>query len=231
MEEAPGDIFDINRVLRRTLLLRDAGELGDGREWLHLLGLSRLAWAVALTAIQRGIQKSCGGVFTLSFDNSTPLLWSGKYQRYAVPPELTSDISSWQLSNRPFPVGFGAATLRAKEPFPAGSPLSKRLTLGDINPKTDPYVAQTVGAFGQHAISNHNLYVFLRAFIDANQLVFGEHPVPQQIADLVGIIGELFTTERWMDLLVGQRSRLGTRGRRPPAAPNGDTSRKQERRM
>jgi hypothetical protein len=196
-----GRNFDIVRVLRRVLLLRDHGMLGAGRNWLHILGLSKLVWAVALTAIQRGIQKHCGVPFVVSFDSATPFLWAGKYQTYALPPKLTADFDTWKMSSRPFPVGFAAVTSRASEPFPEGSPLSTRLTLGDVNTKTSPYAAQTLSNFALHALSNHNLYVFLRAIINANHTVFSGKEAPEQILAMTGAISKLFACEGWADRL------------------------------
>jgi hypothetical protein len=196
-----GRRFDINRVLRRILLLRDERMLGDGRHWLHVLGLSQITWAVALTAMQRGIQRSCGTPFTIAFDTSSPLLWAGKIQRYALPPNLTSGASTWRISLVPFPVGFAAANSRAHEQFPSGSPLSSRLKLGDVNPNKSPYCAQTLSPFGQTALCNHNLYILLRATIDANDIAFRRKAAPQEIADMVGEIDDLFTCEGWADRL------------------------------
>ncbi len=221
----------LGRVLRRLLIMRDEGRLGGRRQWLHILGNSLLSWGIALTAIQRAIQANTGGPFTASFDSSTPFLWAGKYQTYPIPPKLTRDVSTWTFSSAPFPVGYAAARAHRSRPIPPGSPLSERLTLGDLNTKTSAFAAQTFGSFGTAALGNHNLYVFLRAFIRANKLVFGGGPVPQEIADMVGVIGDLFTAERWMDLLLGKRSRLDARGRRPAAVLNGDARRKQEGRM
>ena len=205
----------LHRVLRRLLIMRDQGMLGGRRQWLHILGNSVLSWGIALTAIQRAVQATTGGPFTASFDSSTPFLWAGEYQTHPIPPKLTCDVSTWTFSSAPFPVGYAAATVHRRRPIPPGSPLSSRLKLGDLNTKTSPYAAQTLGPFGRAALGNHNLYVFLRAFINANRLVFGEGIMPQEIADMVGIVGDLFTTERWMDLLSTRASRLKVRTRRP----------------
>jgi hypothetical protein len=198
----------IDRLLKRILLLRDDEMLCGRKEWLHILGVSQLKWAVALTAIQRGIQKSTGTKFTVSFDASTPLLMGARYQRYAVPPQLTQDITSWRIPAEDFPVGHAAATINANEPFPEGSPISSLLTIGDMNPKKSAYAANTFGKFSPYVLANHNLYVYLRAFIDANDAAFNGGAVPQPIADLVGLVEELFATERWQTLLASNATRL-----------------------
>jgi hypothetical protein len=188
-------------MLKRLLLMRDERMLEGRKQWLHILGLSQLTWAVALTAIQRAIQQTAGKAFTVSFDSSTPFLWAGKYQTYPVPPLLTKDIRTWRFTNKPIPLGYAAATKNAHKPIPTGSPLSRLLSLGDINPEKSPYAARTISDFGSHAFGNHNAYVFIRSFIDANKAVFRRNEAPQSIADMVGSIEEVFITERWSTFL------------------------------
>ena len=195
-------------ILKRLLLMRDERMLEGGKQWLHILGLSQLTWAVALTAIQRGIQHSGGNGFTVSFDSSTPLLWAGKYETYPLPPRLTKDIRSWRFTSRPIPVGYSAATTNAHMRLPAGSPLSALLTLGDINPEKSPYAGRTISDFGSQAFRNHNAYVFIRAFIDANHSAFEREDAPQCIADMVGLIGELFAIETWSTFLDREGEKL-----------------------
>jgi hypothetical protein len=198
------------RVLKRLLLLRDDGMLGGRRKWLHLLGCSQLIWSVALTAAQRSIQVNTSSEFTISFDTSTPFLWAGKFQQYPKPPQLTKDIRTWRFSNLKFPVGYAAATTNAKKPFPVGSSLSDLLTLGDMNPNKSKYAAQTFGTFSAHALANHNVYVYLRAIIDANKKVFTDKVAPQAIADMIGLIDELFSCEKWNSLLKRKEAKLET---------------------
>ncbi len=195
-------------TLKRILIMRDDGMLEGRKQWLHILGVSQLIWAVALTAIQRAVQQSAGPGFTVSYDSSTPFLWAGKYQTYPVPPRLTKDIRTWHFASKPFPVGYAAATRNAAKSIPAGSPLSGLLTLGDINPDKSPYAARTISEFGSHALGNHNAYVFIRAFIDANDAVFRRREAPQAIADMVGAIGEAFVTESWSTFLAREQTTI-----------------------
>ncbi|MDQ2082965.1 hypothetical protein RA307_22500 [Xanthobacteraceae bacterium Astr-EGSB] len=189
------------RLLRRMLLLRDDGMLGNSKQWFHILGLSQLIWSVILTAIQRGVQKSTNSPFTISFDSCTPFFWAGKTQKYAKPPTLTTDIKSWAISQAPFPVGHTAATYHAAKAFPAGSPISSRLNIGNMNPRKSPYDHQTFDRFSRNTLGNHNAYVWLRAIIDANHVAFRGGPIPQVIADVIGLVGNLFAAEHWATLL------------------------------
>jgi hypothetical protein len=78
-----------------------------------------------------------------------------------------------------------------------------------MNPKTSPYARNTFGPNSGHLLGNHNTYVVLRAFIDANRVAFDGGTVPQSIADMVGLIGQLFTSEHWSGLLDGEGWKLG----------------------
>ena len=92
-----------DRILKRILLLRDDGMLGGRRQLLHILGISQLVWAVALTAVQRGIQASTGSPFTVSFDSSTPFLWAGKYQNYPKISAINERHSNVAIYERAIP--------------------------------------------------------------------------------------------------------------------------------
>jgi hypothetical protein len=206
--------LNLQRLLKRMLLLRDEGMLGGRKGRFHILGISQIKWAVVLTAIQRAVQKCTGSQFTVTFDTATPVLSAGRFQRHVKPPNLTRDLKSWKFTYAAFPVGLAAATKNADQPFPAGSPLSRLLTIGDMNPKTSPYAAQTFDQFGYVALANHNTYVLLRAFIDANKAVCHGRTVPQPIADMVGTIGQLFASERWSSLLKSSGALIAALGMR-----------------
>lgn len=194
------DADGLPRVMGRLLRLRDDGMLGGRRQWFHLLGLSTPPWSVVLTAIQRAVQENTGSPFTISFDSATPFRWAGGFQKYAQPPELTRQLKTWRISSPPFPVGYAAAHENAGQPFPAGSPISKLLTIGDMNPRQSPTARKTFDTFSDHALGNHNCYVFLRAFLDANKL-HDQGKSPQEIADATGAIAELFEAEDWASKL------------------------------
>lgn len=201
-----GNVLDLRRLLKRLLLLRDDGMLISKKRRVHILGVSQLKWAVVLTAIQRSIQRTSGPEFAVSFDTSTPFVAAARYQKFAVPPVLTADIDTWAIQLREFPNGYGAAVVDADEPFPPGSPLSDLLTLGDMNPVKDPYAARTFDRFSDDILANHNCYVTLSAIIDANKAALGRGPLPQALADLIGLIEELFKSETWLGLLQGRES-------------------------
>jgi hypothetical protein len=200
--------------VKRILLLRDENMLGAGREWLHILGQSRISWAVLLTAVQRSIRKTVSDRFNISFDSSSTSLWAGKYDMYADFPKLGENLIDWTIPRREFPNGHYAANHMTNDPFPAGSPLSSRFTVGDLNPVKGP-MKPTFGKLSKLLIANHNTYVFIRGFIDANKAAFNGGAVPQEIADAVGVIADLFKTESWAGTLSDKGSILQRATRRP----------------
>jgi hypothetical protein len=62
---------------------------------------------------------------------------------------------------------------------------------------------------GVRSATNHNLFAFLRGFIDANERTFRDNAAPQAIADMAGMIEELFMSESWRDMLDVHSGRHG----------------------
>lgn len=74
---------DVHLLLKRLVMLRYDGLLEQGlHDWMHLLGISRLEWAILLTAIQRSVRKHWNPDFTLSFDCASPFLAAATGQIY-----------------------------------------------------------------------------------------------------------------------------------------------------
>ena len=79
-----------------------------------------------------------------------------------------------------------------------------------MNPDKSPFSAQTFGRFSTPALGNHNVYVFIQSFIEANKKTFQEKAVPQVIADMVGDIAELFECENWQSALEKKGAEVGS---------------------
>jgi hypothetical protein len=74
---------DIHLMLRRLVEMKFDGLLEQGKQdWLHVLGTSKLEYAVLLTAIQRSIRKHVNPEFTISFDCASPFLATANGQIY-----------------------------------------------------------------------------------------------------------------------------------------------------
>lgn len=199
----------IYRVLRRILLLRDAGLLASPRDWIHVLGVSQMTWAVFLTAIQEGIRKNCNEDFTVSFDSASPFLLGGRFQQYAIPPQISSNIDDWIIRSTLLPMGYHIANEPEPLPFPADSPIAGKLTLQDLNPRDDAFEPKTTDSISDEVLVNHNVYVYLKAFLRANEAVFnGVGEAPANLIDAANFIRRLFSMKEWESELDARKDSL-----------------------
>lgn len=192
----------IYRVLRRLLILRDEGLLNAPREWCHVLGVSQVTWAVFLTAVQRGIRKHVNEDFTVSFDSASPYMIAGRFQQYAVKPKLSKQVEDWIIRAEKLPTGRGIANQSQPEPLPQYSPIASLFSLQDLNPNKDDYAKKTTDAMADEVLYNHNVYVYVSTFIEANELVFNDPSnAPEDIVRSADIIEKLFEVDDWQSLL------------------------------
>lgn len=199
----------IYRVLRRLLLLRDAGLLASPRDWIHVLGVSTMTWAVYFSAIQRGIRSNVNENMTVSFDSASPYITAGRYQQYAVAPNISEDIGDWVLRTQKLPMGYAVANSAEPMPFPEFSPLAAKLTLNGFNPRDGDFASKTTDDLSDELLCNHNVYVYLKAFIGANEAVFtGRGEAPPQLIEAAKFIERLFSLKDWESELDARKESL-----------------------
>lgn len=74
---------DVELMLTRLVEIRYDGLMQQGKQdWLHVLGTSKLEFALLLTDIQRAIRKHVNPDFTISFDCASPFLATANGQIY-----------------------------------------------------------------------------------------------------------------------------------------------------
>lgn len=74
---------DVELMLKRLTEIRFDGLMAQGKQdWLHVLGTSKLEFALLLTDIQRAIRKNVNPDFTISFDCASPFLATANGQIY-----------------------------------------------------------------------------------------------------------------------------------------------------
>ena len=74
---------DVELMLKRLTQIRFDGLMQQGQQdWLHVLGTSKLEFALLLTDIQRAIRKNVNPDFTISFDCASPFLATANGQIY-----------------------------------------------------------------------------------------------------------------------------------------------------
>ena len=98
---------DVELMLKRLTEIRFDGLMSQGKQdWLHVLGTSKLEFALLLTDIQRAIRKHVNPDFTVSFDCASPFLATANGQIYyqsrvgknpnSVSASLNTDLFDFQ---------------------------------------------------------------------------------------------------------------------------------------
>lgn len=198
----------LTRVLRRVLILRDDGEFDDGQDFLHVLGVSQTNWSIALTEIQRGVQRSANSKFQLTYDSSTPFLNANTYKNYFKPSAYDCHIGSWLRVIEGFPTSQASVKDRLDEPFCEGSPLSGVLRLRDVCVEFEPFQASVLTEFGGHALANHNVFMMIDGFNRASSLANDIGKAPAEFLDMIDIIQRAFVSEEWESILNSNRQFL-----------------------
>lgn len=190
-------------MLKSTLAIRDQGGF-EKTSWMHVLGTNQAVWGVLLTAVQRGIRASGNIQFVVSYDSASPFQAGAKYQQVIRAPLFTRDASTWTFKATDAPVS--PVYAGSKLHFPYASPLGEVLELGQLNVRGGEFEGVPVDAVGNAMLTNHNLYIYIRSLLEANELAFmnkseADKAVPQSLLDVCDLIGDLFATKRWQPKL------------------------------
>ena len=90
---------DLKIMLELVVHLMYDGLLEEGeRDWIHVLGVGRVHWAVALTQMQRLIRQKHNKNFTFSLDSASPFLSTVNASIYTN--INTKDRSNWNLTTQ-----------------------------------------------------------------------------------------------------------------------------------
>jgi hypothetical protein len=74
---------DMHLILKRLVSLRYDNLLQEGKhDWIHILGTSKLEWAVMFTVLQTALRKYVNPKVTISFDCASPFLAAANGQVY-----------------------------------------------------------------------------------------------------------------------------------------------------
>jgi len=204
----------LENVLYYTLLMRDDNAFAKGQDWMHVLGVSQPTWAVLLTALQRAIRKNCKNPnMRVSYDSASPFQAGGRYQSVVRYPKFTKDFSSWTMTMHEAPVNPIYANSKDDFHFPYPSPLGDLLTLKHLNVRGGEFQKGAYDTVSNHLLTNHNVWVYVRSFLEANELAFmqvseADKAVPQKLLDACAFIEDIFTVENWQAKLVKEKKLL-----------------------
>jgi hypothetical protein len=198
----------IANVLRMVLTMRNDGALTEGRNWIHVLGVSTPKWAILLSAIQRALRKSVNPKLQISYDSATPFQAGGIREEVALLPDYTSRPRDWAIRFETVPQS--AKLAGSTEPFPYSSPIGDRLTMGDLNVRGGDWDQRSFDTISNVLLCNHNCWVLLRAFELANQLAFESDGsrVPAQWQECLAFIGDVFEVDDWQSSIKKHQSML-----------------------
>jgi len=204
----------LENVLYYVLTMRDDNAFEKGQDWMHVLGVSQPTWAVVLTAIQRAIRKNCGNdEFRISYDSASPFQAGGRYQQVVRYPKFTKDIASWAMTMHAAPLNPLYADTGADYHFPYSSPVGDLLMLSHLNIRGGEFQRGAYDTVSNHLLTNHNLWVYVRGFLEANELAFmhaseADKAVPQKLLDMCAFIELIMGEERWQAKLKKEKTLL-----------------------
>lgn len=197
------------QTLRTVLTMRDDGAFKPGLNTLHVLGVSTLKWAIALTAIQKQLRFVNPDIW-VTFDSSSPFQQAMKYENVCLTPELGTDEKDWKISYVPCDQSY--RYIGSNIPFKHNqSPIGKRLTLGHLNVKGGQFSDSHFDSVSKYLLCNHNVWVYVDAFNKANEAAFGPNKhelTPPSFINVLDIIEEAFTAENWRNVLVKHKDAL-----------------------
>lgn len=201
----------LDTVLHNILMMRDDGAFTDGQDWLHILGVSQPTWAVLLTAIQKQLRKT-NPKLRVSYDSASPFQTVGKFHDTVRYPKLTKDLKSWVMSSSELQINPLYANTNGAYHFPFSSPLGDLLTLDQINVNSG-HRGKPTDHISWLLLINHTLYVYVRAFLEANELAFlnpndAQRCVPPEILDAIDFIEKAFTAKNWKKQIKDNKSML-----------------------
>ena len=172
----------IEPLLKWVRRLLDDGKLNSKTEWLHVLMMSPPVNSVLLTALQRRLREILGNNIIVSYDSSSPFQNSGISQDICMLPELTNDVKTWRIPSVRYPQHpkYKSKTdIRYLEGIE--SPITKLISINDFHAKHGPMETKFLDTLAQHLLTNHNIYVYHKAAVDAvEKLTMGLLPARMQ---------------------------------------------------
>ena len=160
---------DTEIILRRLIVMRDEGYLQD-RDWIHVLGTSKLDWACMLTAIQRQIRKHVNPNLTISFDCASPFISAANALVYSHNITTTTRFSYVMQS------GVDHKVLhQSKIPFPFKGEVGDRLTMGDICWYGNAYA--TINGVKQPDVTEDEVLELQKNGVDAEWIPAGRNKI------------------------------------------------------
>jgi len=188
-------------LLFAVLLMKEGGAFTKGQDWVHALGVSQPTWAVIFTAIQRELRKINPNI-RVSYDSASPFQTVGKFFSTVRYPKYTKDMKSWVMTAVKSPLRSVYANTNGEFHYPFSSPIGELMTLDHLCVNGGDYQNMTADKISNLLLVNHTLYIYVRAFLEANELAFqrtneAEESVPRNLLKAIDLIEQLFEAKDW----------------------------------
>lgn len=199
-------------MLKRLIVMRDEKYLNETKNWIHVLGTSRLASAYALTTILRTLQENVAKNITVSYDSSTAFFSAATGQVFSHANYSADNLG---ISCRNATWSQVKEAVRSKAPYPFYSPVSKYLTIGDVATR-DPIkwgTTTTWDQFSYELVMWNNLGILLTAIQMVNHIhdlpVKDQIPfIPEDLLWFHDFCPEVFKSETPFELIDQNKSKL-----------------------
>lgn len=187
------NMCDVHLILKRIVIMIHDGLLEEGvHDWIHVLGTSKLEWALVLSDIQRAVRKYHNPALTISFDCASPFLATANGQIYVDTEtphegkwtyrmEPTADNKAYAADQRSFRDAVLQDGIHRRF---MDSPVSKNLTISDVCYYA-PGALNKLGkegktswdSFSYALMMGHNVWMHINAVQHANERYdAGEYP-------------------------------------------------------
>lgn len=201
-------------MMTRLINMQHDGLL-DNKNWMHILGVGKLANGCAYTTMQRCIREHINPNFTMSYDVSSPFTttaFGNLFMGYTLDKNGWTIQSSWVDGPEYLP-GNEKSSLKFLDELRikwdekklhniedggnsrfVETEIGKKLLMGDICVNTDPDLTSTWDVVSYAVLMNHNLQVHLTGVFEAQDLYDKgdkEH-VPAGLLRFQEIIPEIF---------------------------------------
>lgn len=197
--------FQFYDSIRRLLQMRDDGAFEEGRDWLHMLGLSKVSAGIVATVLQRVLRAHVNPNIQLSYDSASPYL-TAAFGNYYYGRELSNKKIG--LKTAPIPKDKELLT-RAKQ-WMAPNPLFEGKMFNDMMDADKKHLWKTSGYI---YVMYHNTYFLVTQLKEIHDYFDlprsdAKYYFPKDIFILEDILMEIFRPGADYDKLIDQHRDL-----------------------
>ena len=204
MASATGWRGGLHNMLMTLLVMRDENGFEAGQDWVHMLGVSQPMWDMYFTACQIQLRK-VNPKLQFSYDASTPFMLAGMMDKYATPPEFTSNAKTWSVRFDKLDAVQSNAHSTELAFKRNTSPLGKLIEMRHLVIHKQKFKSRRIDSISNQLMANHNIWVYLDASRRIYELAFSKQQdrsrIPDKFLEALQVVEEAFTTEKPMDFI------------------------------